>query len=139
MRLKIISEQSEKLNHFKTVTTVTSVINKDTGEILEDVLSVRWEIDSTTMIPIAVIEMYGVEIDADVEDGEVKVVEDAFIMPKREELEIFKDNQALGRPPCRLPGPLGKCDVNPSSTVEKSYEKEFVGCKVKYPLDFSTP
>jgi hypothetical protein len=34
---------------------------------------------------------------------------------------------------------LKKSNINPSSTVEKSYQKEFVGCKVKYPIDFSTP
>lgn len=37
-----------------------------------------------------------------IEDGQLAVYEDKFIMPERRELEVFEDNQPFDRPPCKL-------------------------------------
>lgn len=107
MRLKVICKQEGGAgsNYF---TSETSVVNRDTGEVLEGVVKVSWELDAERdFVPTATITLIGVEADLDgvfeVEDNKVAPQVNEFIMPQRQELEIFEDNQP-DRPPCRLYG-----------------------------------
>jgi hypothetical protein len=62
MKLKVVSKRTEKNNYF---VTETSIVNVETGEPIEEVVHIQWEL-GVDGIPQAVITLLSVE--ADIED-----------------------------------------------------------------------